>query len=398
MSNQDLTELGQKYLMNTYGRLPIAIVKGQGTRVYDADGREYLDFVGGLAVNSLGHCHPNIVAAIEEQGNKLLHCSNLYWIEPQIKLAQILVENSCLDKVFFSNSGSEANEGAIKLARKYAKVTYGEEKYEVITMKQSFHGRTLATLAATGQDKFHQDFQPLPPGFTYVPLGDLDALQKAINPKTCAVMLEPIQGEGGVNVPTIAYMQEVQQLCQENGLLLILDEVQVGMGRTGTLFAYEQFGVEPDILTMAKALGGGIAIGAFMAKDHVASAFKPGDHGSTFGGNPFATAVGLAAVKTHLDPGLLQYTVELGAYLKGELLKLQGKYSFIKEVRGKGMIWGMELSQPGADVVNKCMEDGLLINCTNSTVLRLLPPLTVTKEEIDQAIAIMDKALNSVKS
>jgi len=384
--------------MNTYGRQPIVLVKGQGTRVYDADGRSYLDFVGGLAVNSLGHCHPSVVAAIQEQGMKLLHCSNLYWIEPQIKLAQILVENSCLDKVFFANSGSEANEGAIKLARKYAKVTYGEGKYEVITIKQSFHGRTLATLAATGQDKFHQDFQPLPPGFTYVPLGDLDALKKAINPKTCAIMLEPIQGEGGVNVPTVAYLQEVQKLCRENGLLLILDEVQVGMGRTGTLFAYEQFGVEPDILTLAKALGGGVAIGAFLAKEEVAAAFRPGDHGSTFGGNPFATAVGLAAVQTLLKPGFLEHVVQMGAYLQERLNKLQSKYSCIKEVRGKGLIWGLELDRPGAEIVTKCLEEGLLINCTNSTVLRLLPPLIVTAEEIDQAVAIMEKTFQTVKS
>jgi len=398
LSNQELIALGQKYLMNTYGRQPIVLVKGQGTRVYDADGRSYLDFVGGLAVNSLGHCHPSVVAAIQEQGMKLLHCSNLYWIEPQIKLAQILVENSCLDKVFFANSGSEANEGAIKLARKYAKVTYGEGKYEVITIKQSFHGRTLATLAATGQDKFHQDFQPLPPGFTYVPLGDLDALKKAINPKTCAIMLEPIQGEGGVNVPTVAYLQEVQKLCRENGLLLILDEVQVGMGRTGTLFAYEQFGVEPDILTLAKALGGGVAIGAFLAKEEVAAAFRPGDHGSTFGGNPFATAVGLAAVQTLLKPGFLEHVVQMGAYLQERLNKLQSKYSCIKEVRGKGLIWGLELDRPGAEIVTKCLEEGLLINCTNSTVLRLLPPLIVTAEEIDQAVAIMEKTFQTVKS
>jgi acetylornithine/N-succinyldiaminopimelate aminotransferase len=396
MSNQEIRELGQKYLLNTYGRLPVAMVKGKGSYLYDADGGEYLDFVGGLAVNALGHCHPNVVQAIEEQAHKLLHCSNLYWIEPQTKLAQVLVENSCLDKVFFANSGSEANEGAFKLARKYAKLKHGGERYEIITMKQSFHGRTLAALAATGQDRFHQDFQPLPPGFTYVPFGDLEALQKAISHKTCAVMLEPIQGEGGVNVPTVAYMQEVQKLCQEKGLLLILDEVQAGMGRTGTLFAYEQFGIEPDILTLAKALGGGVAIGAFLAKDHVADAFKPGDHGSTFGGNPLATAVGLATVKTMLETGLLEQVKATGAYLQEKLNKLKSKYSCIKEVRGQGMIWGLELDRPGSDIVDKCVAEGLLINCTVNTVLRLLPPLTVTKEEVDKAVAIIDKALETV--
>ncbi|HHU31906.1 MAG: acetylornithine transaminase [Zhaonellaceae bacterium] len=396
MSNQELIELGQKYLLNTYGRLPVAMVKGQGTHLYDADGNDYLDFVGGLAVNSLGHCHPDIVKAIEEQANRLLHCSNLYWIEPQIKLAKLLVDNSCLAQVFFGNSGSEANEGAIKLARKYASLKYGQERHEIITMKQSFHGRTLAALAATGQEKFHQDFQPLPQGFTYVPFGNLEALKEALGPKTCAVMVEPIQGEGGVNVPTMDFMQEVWKLCQEKDVLLILDEVQVGMGRTGTLFAYEQFGVEPDILTLAKALGGGVAIGAFLAKEQVTAAFKPGDHGSTFGGNPLATAAGLAAVNAILQDGFLEQVKEKGLYLQNQLEKLQTKYSFIKEVRGLGLIWGMELDRPGADVVSKCMEDGLLINCTNSTVLRLLPPLIVTKEEIDVAVAIMDKALSSV--
>jgi acetylornithine/N-succinyldiaminopimelate aminotransferase len=396
VSNQELIELGQKYLLNTYGRLPVAMVKGQGTHLYDADGNDYLDFVGGLAVNSLGHCHPDIVKAIEEQANRLLHCSNLYWIEPQIKLAKLLVDNSCLAQVFFGNSGSEANEGAIKLARKYASLKYGQERHEIITMKQSFHGRTLAALAATGQEKFHQDFQPLPQGFTYVPFGNLEALKEALGPKTCAVMVEPIQGEGGVNVPTMDFMQEVWKLCQEKDVLLILDEVQVGMGRTGTLFAYEQFGVEPDILTLAKALGGGVAIGAFLAKEQVTAAFKPGDHGSTFGGNPLATAAGLAAVNAILQDGFLEQVKEKGLYLQNQLEKLQTKYSFIKEVRGLGLIWGMELDRPGADVVSKCMEDGLLINCTNSTVLRLLPPLIVTKEEIDVAVAIMDKALSSV--
>ena len=398
MSNASIVELGQKYVLNTYSRLPIAMVKGEGTRLFDAEGKEYLDFVGGIAVNALGHCHPKITKTIQEQAEKLLHCSNLYWIEPQVKLAQLLVENSCLDKVFFCNSGAEANEGAIKLARRYAKQKFSDEKYEIITIKQSFHGRTLAALAATGQEKFHQGFEPLPQGFTYVPLGDLEALQKTITPKTCALMLEPIQGEGGVNMPDMAYMQEVQKLCRDKGLLLIFDEVQVGVGRTGTLFAYEQFGVEPDIMTLAKALGGGVAIGAFLAKDHVASAFGPGDHGSTFGGNPLATAVGVTVLNTILDTGFLQHTVEIGAYLQGRLLELQDKYKFIKEVRGMGMIWGLELDRPGADVVSKCFEAGLLINCTNGTVLRLLPPLTTSKAEIDEAIAIMDKALNGVLS
>lgn len=396
MSNQSIVELGQKYVMNTYGRLPMALVKGEGARVWDADGKEYLDFVGGLAVNSLGHCHPKVTAAIREQAGKLVHCSNLYWIEPQVKLAQLLVEHSCMDKVFFANSGAEANEGAIKLARKYAKLHYGEKKYEIITMHQSFHGRTLATLTATAQEKFHKGYAPLPEGFKYVPFNDFKALAEAVSDKTCAIMLEPIQGEGGVNEADPGYLDNVKELCQEKGLLLIFDEVQCGIGRTGKLFAYEHFGVEPDIMTLAKALGGGVAIGALLAKEEVAGAFQPGDHASTFGGNPLATTAGVAALDTILKDGVLAKAEEAGAYLKEKLLALKEQYGFIKEVRGKGLILGMELTIPGAGIVSKCLEAGLLINCTNNTVLRFLPPLIITKAEIDEAVGILTQALDQV--
>ncbi len=396
MTNKSIMKIGEKYTFNTYGRLPVAIVKGEGTYVFDADGKRYLDFVGGIAVTALGHVHPKITATIQEQARKILHCSNLYWIEPQVKLAKILVENSCLDRAFFCNSGAEANEGAIKLARKYSKEKFSEGRYEIITANQSFHGRTLVTLAATGQERLHAGFRPMPSGFTYVPFGDLTSLKKAINPKTCAIMLEPIQGEGGINIPTKAYMQEVAKLCKEQDLLLMLDEIQVGIGRTGTLFAYEQFDIEPDIMTLAKALGSGVPIGAILAKEHVAVAFKPGDHGSTFGGNPLATAAGNAVMEVILENDLLAQVVAKGVYLQGRLLGLKEKYDFIKEVRGMGMIWGMELDRPGANLVSKCLEEGLLINCTDNTVLRLLPPLTTSIEEINQAIEILDKVLGNV--
>lgn len=397
MTNEKILALGQKYVMNTYGRLPIALVRGQGARVWDADGREYLDFVGGLAVNALGHCHPQVTAAIQRQATELIHCSNLYWILPQVKLAQLLVKNSCLDKVFFANSGAEANEGAIKLARKYAKKRWGPHKYEIITMNQSFHGRTLAALTATAQSKFHQGFEPLPPGFKYVPFNDLEALEKAIGENTCAVMLEPIQGEGGVWEAQPQYLAQVQELCREKGLLLIFDEIQCGMGRTGKLFAYQHYGIEPHIMTLAKALGGGVAIGALLATEEVAAAFQPGDHASTFGGNPLATAAGLAAVETILKDGVLDNVVEVGHYFKEKLNALKEKYPFVQEVRGRGLILAVELTISGGEMVEKCLKEGLLINCTQGKVLRFLPPLTIGREEVDEAMAILEKVMAQVE-
>ncbi len=303
MDSQTLMMLSEKYIAHTYNRYPLLLVRGKGTRVWDLDGKEYLDFVAGLAVCNLGHCHPKVVKAIQDQAEKLIHVSNLYYIEPQIQLASLLCKHSFADKVFFCNSGAEANEGAMKLARKYAKEKIGEDRYEIITMERSFHGRTLATLTATAQEKFHKGYAPLMPGFKYVPFNDLKAVREAIDSKTCAVLLEPIQGEGGVNFPSEGYLKGLREICDEKGILLIFDEVQVGMGRTGKLFAYEHEGMKPDILTVAKSLAGGVPIGALLIRDEIAESFKPGDHASTFGGNPLATAAGVAALTAILKKG-----------------------------------------------------------------------------------------------
>jgi len=393
MSNLETTTEGQQYVMNTYGRLPLAIVKGKGAYVWDADGREYLDFVSGIGVNNVGHCHPKVVEAIKNQAETLLHCSNLYWIEPQVKLAKILVENSVFDKVFFCNSGAEANEGAIKLARKYAKKHWGEDKYEIITMKQSFHGRTLATLTATGQEKFHKGFAPLPEGFSYAPFNDLDALKRAVGPHTCAVMLEPVQGEGGVLPGDDAFIKGVRKLCDENNLLFIVDEVQCGLGRTGKLFAYQHYGVEPDIMTLAKALGGGAPIGAMLAKEKIAEGFQPGDHASTFGGNPLVTAAGVAALTVILEEDLAHNADAMGEYLSCKLAGLKHKFDFIKEIRGKGLLIGMECEREVSGIISSCLEKGLLLLSAGPKVLRFLPPLNITFNQVDQAVAILEEAL-----
>ena len=397
-NNAQIVAEGQQYLMNIYGRLPIAMVRGEGCRVWDADGKEYLDFVAGIAVNSVGHCNPRVVDAVCTQANRLIHCSNLYWIPPQVERAKLLVEHSALDKVFFCNSGAEANESAIKLARKAAKETHpGEEKYEIITMLKSFHGRTLATLTATGQEKVQVGFDPLPAGFCYVPYNDIDALRAAVNERTCAVMLEPVQGEGGVIAADPEYLRQVRRLCDEKHLLLIFDEVQVGMGRTGKLFAYEHSGVVPDIMTLAKALAGGAPIGAMLAKEEVAARFRPGDHGTTFGGNPLVTAAGVAAVKEMLEKHLPENAEKMGHYLEEKLMLLKNRYSFIEGTRGQGLLLGLKLSVPGAAIVQSCLEKGLLINCTAGDVLRFMPPLTITKEDADRFLTILTAALDEVE-
>lgn len=395
MNNQDILAMGQQYVMNTYGRLPMALVKGEGPWVWDAEGRKYLDFVGGLAVNSLGHAHPKVAEAICQQAKTMLHCSNIYWIEPQVKLAKLLVQNSCAGKAFFCNSGAEANEAAIKLARKYAKANLGPDKYEIITATNSFHGRTLAAITATGQTKYQKGFEPLPQGFKYVPFNDLGALEENIGPHTCAVMLEPVQGEGGVIPATQEYLEGVAKLCKEKGLLLIFDEVQCGLGRTGKFLAYQNYGVEPDIITLAKALGGGCPIGAMLAKEEVAKSFQPGDHASTFGGNPLVCAAALAVMDTLLNDGVQQNAQEIGEYFKAKLKNLAEKYSYVKEVRGMGLMLGMELTIEGKDIVAHCLEQGLLINCTNGNVLRFLPPLNITNNDVDYAVAVLDKAMQN---
>jgi len=396
MDSQQWMALSEKHVAHTYNRYPIVLVRGKGTRVWDVEGKEYLDFVAGLAVCNLGHCHPRVVRAIQEQAEKLIHISNFYYIEPQIRLASLLTEHSFADKVFFCNSGAEANEGAMKLARKYTKEKMGEGRYEIITMDRSFHGRTLATLTATAQEKFHKGFSPLMPGFKYVPFNNLEAVRSAVDSKTCAILLEPIQGEGGVNCPSGGYLKGLRQICDEEGILLIFDEVQVGMGRTGKLFAYEHYGIEPDLMTLAKSLAGGVPIGALLIRDRVAEGFKPGDHASTFGGNPLATAAGVAAVTTILEEGMIENCRSVGEYFLSRLKGMGKRFAFVEDVRGKGLIIGMELKMDGTPIVKEMMERGILINCTMGNILRFLPPLIVTKEEVDQLIGALEEVFKKI--
>ena len=396
MTTEKLIADSSKYIMNTYARLPIALVRGEGVRVWDADGKEYLDFLAGIAVCALGHSNSLVSAAICAQAETLMHVSNIYHIEPQIRLAALLVEHSFADKVFFCNSGAEANEAAIKLARKYAHEHMDGGRYRIISMRNSFHGRTLATLAATGQERIQRGFDPLLAGFEYVPFDDLSSLEKAVTEDVCAVMLEAIQGEGGIKIPEDGYLKEVRKICDDKGILLILDEVQTGMGRTGDLFAYEKSGVAPDIMTLAKALGNGFPVGAMLATDRVAASFTPGSHASTFGGNPLAMAAGLAVMDALLNRGVLDNCREMGAYLRERLEDLKGTHTVIREIRGRGLMVGVELSIEGADIVKGCMEQGLLMNCTGGTILRFVPPLIVTKEDVDRAVAILDGVMRDL--
>jgi len=387
---------GDKYIMRTYGRYPLVPVKGEGCYLWDADGKRYLDFLAGVAVNNLGHCHPRVVAALQKQAAELIHCSNYYHIPTQIELAEILCNHSFADRAFFCNSGAEANEAAIKLARKYSREKYGQDRYEIITALASFHGRTMATVSATGQEKVQKFFDPLLHGFLHVPFNDADALEKAVTPTTCAIMLEPIQGEGGVVVPDAEYFRQVRRICDENNLLLIFDEVQVGIGRTGKLFAHEHFGVTPDIMTLAKALAGGAPIGTMLAREDLAASFGPGTHGSTFGGNPLVTAAGVAVMRTILEEGILNHTEEMGEYLMGELEGLKKKFTIITDVRGIGLMIGMELSVPAGDIVKKGLERGVLLNVAQDRVLRFVPPLIVGKKEVDEMISVLDGILAEI--
>ena len=391
----DWQELERKYLMNTFKRLPVTLVRGEGVRVWDDSGREYLDFVGGWAVNVLGHAHPEIVHAVSEQARNLIQTSNQFYTVPQIRLAELLVENSCFDKVFFCNSGAEAAEGAVKLARRYGKL-HLNGAYEVITAMSSFHGRTLAMVAATGQPKFQEPYTPLPEGFINVEYDNVDAIKKASGRKTCAVMLEAIQGEGGVNVPADDYLKEVRSWCTEQGILLILDEIQTGMGRTGTLFAYQHCGIEPDIMTLAKGLGGGVPIGALLAREK-ASVFSPGDHGSTFGGNPLACAAAYATLNYILEHNIVENCRQVGDYLKASLDGLKSKFKSIVEVRGRGLLIAVELSSDIADgVVKSCLEEGLLLNAVKPNALRFMPPLIIGESEVDEAMGILEGVLAKV--
>ncbi len=391
-TSQEIIDLNNQYLCQTYARYPVAFVRGEGCKLWDAEGKEYLDLFSSLAVMNLGQCHPAVVKAVQEQVATLTHISNLHHTVPQARLAELLCKNSFGDKVFFCNSGAEANEASIKLARKYG-VDKREGRYEILTVLGSFHGRTMATIAATGQEKVRQGFGPVLEGFRYVAYDDLAAMEAAVSEKTIAILVEPILGEGGVVMPQPGYLKGVREICDRHGLLLIADEVQVGIGRTGTLFAYEYTGIEPDIMPLAKALGGGIPVGAMVARAEVAESLSLGSHGSTFGGNAVACAAGVAVIETLLNDGVLENCQKMGAYFLSKLQALKDKFSFITDVRGQGLILGAELDRDGADIATSCLEEGLLINCAAGKVLRFIPPLIVTKDEIDHGMDILEKVL-----
>jgi len=394
--NPNIIDRADTFMFKTYRRSPVTLVKGDGCRVWDENGKEYIDFVAGIAVCTLGHSSPIVSKALCEQSKKLVHVSNLFYTQPQTELAQILVENSFADRVFFCNSGAEANEAAIKLARRYSKEKLGPERHVIITMDNSFHGRTMATLSATGQEKIRKGFDPLLDGFRFVPFNDLENLKSAIDGSVCAVMLEPIQGEGGVVVPDPDYLKGVRELCREHAILLILDEVQVGMGRTGRFFAHQHFGVTPDIMTLAKALGNGLPIGAMLAKEELTDSFGPGSHATTFGGTPLITAGALAVVKSLLNDGWIENAREMGDYFKDKLTDLRQKHSIIKDVRGLGLILALGMDREVADIANACMERGFLINCVQERILRFVPPLIIGKEEIDLLISCLDEVFKQI--
>jgi acetylornithine/N-succinyldiaminopimelate aminotransferase len=390
MDSQTLMQQAQNHICRTYNRYNLAIARGSGCYLWDQEGRQYLDFVAGIAVCNLGHCPTEIAQVMYAQAQQLVHVSNLYYTEPQVKLAEALTSSCFADKVFFGNSGAEANEAAIKLARKYSRMGYGPGRYGIITMKNSFHGRTLATLSATGQQKIQEGFEPLVDGFRYVEFDNLDAVSEAIDKTVCAVLVEPIQGEGGVRVPHQAYLEGLRELCTRHDLLLIYDEIQVGMGRTGKLFSHQHEGVTPDIMTLAKALANGMPIGAMLTTDRVAEAFSPGSHASTFGGTPLVTAVGLEVFRQISSASFLEEVQKVGEYFQQRLIALMEKYAFIREVRGRGLILGIELDFPGGEFVAQCQERGVLINCTAEKVLRFLPPLIVTSAEVDRLIDTLE--------
>lgn len=393
MTKAEIIARDQSHYMKVFGRYPLVLSHGEGPYLFDTDGKKYLDFLAGIAVNVLGHAHPQLVKAIANQAAKLIHCSNLYYTEPQAALAARLSEISGLDRVFLANSGAEANEGALKLARKYAK-TISQDKVNIITAENSFHGRTLATLTATAQPKYQKGYEPLPQGFSHVPYNDSAALAAAMDERTAAVLLEPILGEGGICVPDEGYLAAVRELCDRHGALLILDEIQTGMGRTGKMFAFQHTTVKPDIVTLAKGLGGGVPIGAVLATEKAAAAFGPGDHGSTFGGNPLAAAAGNAVLTVMEQEHLADNAAAIGGYMLGELRNLQLKYpALVKTVRGKGLMIGMQLARPGSGIVTAAMEQGALINCTAGDVLRFVPPLIINRAHVDELVAILDPVL-----
>ena len=391
---QEIIKKADQVIAKTYKRFPIVIAKGKGCKLWDTQGKKYTDFVAGIAVCNLGHAHPGVSKALSMQADTLYHVSNLYYTIPQVELASRLTENSFADRVFFCNSGAEANEAAIKLARKYFKEKRESGRYRIISMEHSFHGRTMATLSATGQDKIKQGFEPVLEGFDYVLFNDISTLRSKIDLSTCAVLVEPIQGEGGVRCPDPEYLKAVRQTCDETGILLIFDEIQTGMGRTGKLFAYEHFGIAPDIMTLAKALANGLPIGAMLAREEVADAFGPGSHASTFGGTPVVTAASLEVVRVLSEENIIDHCKKIGAYFKERLAWLKNRHELIEDVRGMGLLLGMKLKIEGDQIVASCMEKGFLINCIQGNILRFIPPLTIEKEEIDALVACLDEIMN----
>ena len=388
MTGAEVMALDEKYVMHTYGRLPVVLVRGEGCFAYDIDGKEYLDLVAGIAVNGLGHCHPKVVAAICKQAGTLMHTSNLYHTLLQPQLAKMLVEMSGMTKAFFCNSGAEANEAAMKLARKTAKASGHSEKTQIITAEKSFHGRTLAAITATGQPKYQKSFTPLPPDYKYVPYNDVDALKAMVGEKTCAIMMEPVQGESGVHPGSVEFLQTARQLCDELGAVLIFDEVQTGLGRTGKMFGYQNFGVTPDVMTLAKTLGGGFPIGACLAKGKYADVFVPGDHAATFGGNPLACSAAIATLQELIDGGWVDNAAKVGEYFRKQLKTLPG----IKEVRGLGLMIAAEFNSPIAkSLASKAIENGLILNPIGDNILRFVPPLILTEDLVDRAIDILKK-------
>jgi acetylornithine aminotransferase/acetylornithine/N-succinyldiaminopimelate aminotransferase len=397
MDTKTLMEWSAKYHTPNYGRTPLVLVRGEGTRVWDSDGKEYLDFTTGIAVTGLGHCHPVITGAIREAAATLLHVSNIFHNAPQVHLAKLLVEHSFADRVFFCNSGAEANEAALKVVRKYAKERLATDRYEVIATNNSFHGRTLATVSATGQPKYHHGFEPMMPGFKHVPYNDLKAMERALDSRTAAILVEPIQGEGGVNIPDDGYLRGLRKLCDDSGALLVFDEVQTGVGRTGKLWAYEHSGVEPDVMTLAKALANGIPIGAMLCREHVATALTAGSHGSTFAGSAFVTSVALATLTTVIGDKLPERAADRGRELAEGLRAMQRSQPTIKEVRGRGLLIGIELTKPAGPVMDACREAGLLVLTAGEKVVRLAPPLIVESGECKRALDILGTAIGTAK-
>ncbi|MCH7959999.1 MAG: aspartate aminotransferase family protein [Candidatus Hydrogenedentes bacterium] len=395
MNTSEIIAINDAHVINTYGTRKIALVRGEGMALWDAEGNEYLDFFAGISVANLGHCHPAVTKAICDQAQTLIHVCNLYYIEPQVKLAELLCKHTFADRWFFGNSGAEANEAAIKIARRYW-VQKGTPKPGIVTAQQSFHGRTLTTLAATGQPKLQEGFQPLPPGFSHVPYDSIDALADALHDDVGAIMLEPVEGEGGVQVPSSDYLNKVRELCNERNVLLILDEIQTGMGRTGTLFAHTQNGIQPDIMTTSKALGNGVPIGAMGCTEEVASGFSPGSHGSTFGGNPLCTAAALATLTEITKPGFLEHAREMGAHFESGLRALAEAGNGIVEVRAKGIMFGVELRAPAAPVLKAMTDSGIICGPAGPNVVRFLPPLIATREHADRVLSAFEQALGAL--